>query len=91
MADRSSLLEKLRETGGRAVLVLDPTRTPHFPASVVGDRSGHWRGSLTDIPVLQREEFRKAAEGLVEIGWKKTDVPPFYFLYEEPENGNSDN
>jgi len=67
--------------------ILIMARQPEFDSvgSLLGKASGHWdpqtvRNNLCFIPSLER-----VLDTLVEHGWHKTEVPPWYKLYSRPE------
>jgi hypothetical protein len=70
------------EIAGVLVLARQPEVDP--VGSLLGKASGHWhpqtvRSNLRFIPSLEHE-----LHSLVEHGWKKTAVPPWYNLYSRP-------
>jgi len=70
------------EIAGILALAKQPELDP--VGSILGKASGHWhpqtvRNNLRFIPSLEHE-----LDSLVEHGWKKTAVPPWYNLYLRP-------
>ncbi|NEQ70464.1 MAG: hypothetical protein F6K21_34225 [Symploca sp. SIO2D2] len=54
------------------------------PVSEVGQLSGHWDASLVNKNLMVSQEFITMTDSLMNSGWTKTFVPPFYWLYENP-------
>jgi hypothetical protein len=52
--------------------------------SWVGNSSRHWTPDAADLFTHYVAGLRLAADGLVDLGWQKTFVPPFYWYYEPP-------
>lgn len=68
------------------ILLPDFTKIPlPFPQSELGKTSGHWLDEWVDPRWLTHENLQNSTEKLVEEGWLKTPVPPFYHLYEAPK------
>ncbi|NET58347.1 MAG: hypothetical protein F6K47_19995 [Symploca sp. SIO2E6] len=67
------------------ILVAIPDKMNPAPVSVVGQLSGHWDASLVNKNITISQEFVKLTDSLMNTGWTKTFVPPFYWLYEKPE------
>lgn len=57
---------------------------PMNRSSLIGEMSKHWKPNSADPLIFIDEETETAAQGLTTIGWKRTFVPPFYYLYEPP-------
>ena len=53
--------------------------------SRLAEASGHWPPELGDPSWQTSTEFERTGTVLSEIGWKSTEVPPFYRLYEPPD------
>jgi len=66
------------------VLVGMKEKIKSAPPSFIGKESGHWNPNLGRLQEFIPERFEKAAEQLVQSGWIRTFVPPYYFLYEPP-------
>jgi len=67
-----------------SLLVAIPAQINPPPVSLVGQLSGHWYTSLVNQNLMVNQEFINVADSLVTMGWTKTFVPPFYWLYENP-------
>lgn len=65
-------------------LVGIPSRINPPPISKVGELSGHWSPELVRQDFNYTKEFVEATAFLTSLGWTKTFVPPFYWLYEAP-------
>jgi len=66
------------------ILVAIPDKMEPPPVSVVGQLSGHWDASLVNKNLMVSQEFVTMTDSLMNSGWTKTFVPPFYWLYENP-------
>jgi len=64
------------------ILVAIPDKMDPHPVSVVGQLSGHWDPSLVNKNLMVSQEFITMTDSLMNSGWTKTFVPPFYWLYE---------
>ncbi|NES21115.1 MAG: hypothetical protein F6K41_19845 [Symploca sp. SIO3E6] len=73
------------------ILVAIPDKVNPPPVSLVGQLSGHWDASLVNKNLMASQEFVKLTDSLMNTGWTKTFVPPFYWLYENPTASGSNN
>lgn len=86
LTSQRRLLSHLNERKNvRGVLVGMRNNMPPTPPSIIARMSGHWDQALGDLPGNIPEKFEKATETLLDLGWCRTFVPPFYVLYEPPE------
>jgi hypothetical protein len=53
-----------------------------IPTSKVALLSGHWDPNLVRHNMILSSEFELLVDSLQKKGWKKTFIPPFYWLYE---------
>lgn len=65
-------------------LVGIPAKINPPPISKVGQLSNHWLPDIVKQDFNYSKEFVDVTEFLTLLGWKKTFVPPFYWLYEAP-------
>jgi len=79
------LLQLVERYEACGVLVGVRGRLPAVPPSPVAKRSGHFDARLANLRWLTAPSFAYAAEALTRHGWTKTSVPPFYILYEPPD------
>ena len=70
-----------------SLLVPMPDKIDLPPTSVVGQLSGHWYPNLVNQNLTVSPEFVEIADSLLTMGWTKTFVPPFYWLYEKHNSG----
>ncbi len=71
-----------------ALLVGVPAKMKLPPISKVGQLSGHWTPDLVRKDLDYNKDFVDATAFLNSLGWTKTFVPPFYWLYENPSFKN---
>jgi hypothetical protein len=65
------------------ILIAKPELVPAPPPSLINNHIHHWDNSPTDIRSLYSESMIKLVEqAAAQEGWKKTEIPPFYILYE---------
>lgn len=81
---REQLPKLIGEGDVCGVLVGIRARLPNPPPSALTASSGHWVPRLANPRWLTGRTFTEAAERLTQVGWTRTPVPPFYFLYEPP-------
>ncbi|NEP55967.1 MAG: hypothetical protein F6K31_02945 [Symploca sp. SIO2G7] len=80
----SALKNYIKDQNVCRILVAIPDKVSPPPVSVVGQLSGHWNASLVNKNLMVSQEFIKNTDSLLTMGWTKTFVPPFYWLYENP-------
>lgn len=68
------------------ILVGQKEQIPAVAPSEIGELSQHWYSNIADLHWSISDGFQRAAEVLVEKGWTKTKVPPFYYLFEPPSS-----
>ncbi|NER98853.1 MAG: hypothetical protein F6J86_34355 [Symploca sp. SIO1B1] len=74
----------IKEKNVCRILVAIPDKMAPPPVSEVGQLSGHWDASLVNKNLMVSQEFITMTDSLMNSGWTKTFVPPFYWLYENP-------
>ena len=70
-------------------LVGIPAQINPPPISKVGQVSNHWLPDIVKQDFNYSKEFVEVTEFLTSLGWTKTFVPPFYWLYEAPSTNSS--
>lgn len=65
-------------------LVGIPSKMTPIPVSEIGQLSEHWLPDLVKQDLNYSKELIEATSVLESLGWTKTFVPPFYWLYEYP-------
>ena len=83
----SALLNYIKSKKVCSLLVPIPDKMNPSPTSVVGQLSGHWYPDLVNQNLTVSPEFVDITDSLLTMGWTKTFVPPFYWLYENPNSG----
>ncbi|NER23878.1 MAG: hypothetical protein F6J96_24870 [Symploca sp. SIO1C2] len=84
LTSSSVLKNYIKEKNICRILVAIPDKMDPHPVSVVGQLSGHWDPSLVNKNLMVSQEFITMTDSLMNSGWTKTFVPPFYWLYENP-------
>lgn len=63
-----------------------PAQIKQPPISKVGQLSEHWLPDIVRQDLNYSKEFVEVTTFLTSLGWTKTFVPPFYWLYESPSS-----
>jgi len=79
-----ALKNYIKEKNVCRILVAIPDKMKSPPVSEVGQLSGHWDPSLVNKNLMLSQEYITMTDSLINTGWTKTFVPPFYWLYENP-------
>ena len=85
-----SLLEEMnRNPKAYGYLIGIRNRIPVPPSSLIGEMSRHWKLDMANPLIYIDHETERASNELITMGWKRSFVPPFYYLYELPSNPNN--
>ncbi len=85
-----ALLARIERDSICGVLVANRDEAPPPRRSALPRHFPAWHPRFASPAWLTHDDFRAAAEGLLERGWCKTRVPPWYDLYEPEAASGSD-